>query len=70
MSEATRRKTEVDPSKRLLTKRQVADMFGVDTRTINRWMAAGKLKVVRINPTVVRFDQAAVERFRKACGGI
>lgn len=31
----------------LLTPRQVADMFGVDTKTVGRWAKAGKLHSVR-----------------------
>lgn len=58
-----RRKTEVSVSQRLLTKVQVADIFGVHWRTVNRWVASGRLKAIRAGG-VLRFEPTEVERFK------
>ena len=47
------------PERRLLTGREVAEMFGVSTRTVTRWATAGELRSVRIAGTL-RFREADV----------
>lgn len=37
-----------------LTKREAADYARVSTRTIDRWISTGRLKVARPSATVVR----------------
>ncbi|AGA31658.1 helix-turn-helix domain-containing protein [Singulisphaera acidiphila] len=59
----TRRKTEVAAASRLLTKIQVADLMGVSWRTVNRWVASGKLKAVRAG-RVLRFEPSELEKFK------
>jgi len=44
----------------LMTKQDVADRFQVSLSTIKRWVKAGKLKTVRLSPTIVRFRLAEV----------
>jgi excisionase family DNA binding protein len=53
----------VPDEKKLLTYAQVAEMIGVDVRTVRQWRAAGKLKVIRISYKVVRIRPEEVERF-------
>ncbi len=36
-----------DDKERLLTPREVAQMFGVDTKTLARWAKAGKVPSIR-----------------------
>lgn len=59
----TRRKTEVAGASKLLTKIQVADLMGVSWRTVNRWVASGKLKAIRAG-RVLRFEPTELERFK------
>jgi excisionase family DNA binding protein len=47
----------------LLTQRDVAQLFQVETRTVRRWVAEGRLR--QVNPgggRVVRYRRADVER--------
>lgn len=45
---------------KLLTKKEVAEKFGVTTRTVNRWRNRGLLKAVVVG-RVVRFRPDDVE---------
>jgi excisionase family DNA binding protein len=40
----------------LLTIRQAAEHFGVDPRTIRRWISAGVLPARRVGPRVIRVN--------------
>lgn len=42
------------PDDRLLTSREVADIFRVRTKTVNRWAEMGLLTVVRAHPRAQR----------------
>lgn len=40
---------------------ETADRYGVDIRTIRRWVSDGRLTAYRIGPRVLRFDPAEVD---------
>lgn len=40
----------------LLSSEDVAEIFGVDRRTVNRWARGGKLKAIRTPGNHWRFD--------------
>lgn len=44
----------------LLTKDEVADLLRVSRRTLNRWMAQGRIPFFRLSPGTVRFSHAEV----------
>jgi len=45
----------------LLTPREVADLFGVDPKTVTRWAKAGKLTSIRTLGGHRRFRKSEVE---------
>lgn len=45
---------------RLLKPAEVAAMFRVDPKTVNRWAAAGRLKAIRTPGGHLRFDEDEV----------
>lgn len=45
----------------LLTRDELAQLFGCSVGTIRRLEKAGKIKVVRISPRVLRFRKEDVE---------
>lgn len=47
-----------------MTTREVAEMCGVSTKTVRRWVAEGKLSVIRQGRW--KFRRAAVEYFLSA----
>lgn len=47
----------------LLTGKDVAAMLQCSTRTIHRWVTAGKLEAVRLGDRVKRFRPEAVRAF-------
>lgn len=46
---------DTEANKRLMTKGEVALYCRVEVRTIDRWMASGRLKALRISRRCVRF---------------
>lgn len=46
-----------------LTIPQVAERFGVSTKTVRRWIASGDLPARRVGPRLVRIDAADVAVF-------
>jgi excisionase family DNA binding protein len=48
----------------LLTPRDVADLFGVDPKTVTRWAKAGKLTSIRTLGGHRRFRKSEVEDLR------
>jgi excisionase family DNA binding protein len=60
--------TEIDKNSRsaseytpqLLTKRELANTLKVTTRTIETWVASGRIPAIRISPRCVRFELGAV----------
>jgi excisionase family DNA binding protein len=57
--EAVRMSALSTPDRRLLTGREVAELFGVSPRTVRRWATAGDLDSVRIGG-VTRFREVDV----------
>jgi hypothetical protein len=51
--------TEPEP---LPDKRAVARRYGICVRTVDRWMAEGKIPYLLLGPRVIRFRWEAVER--------
>jgi hypothetical protein len=51
--------TEPEP---LPDKRAVARRYGICIRTVDRWMAEGKIPYLKLAPRVIRFRWEAVER--------
>ena len=47
----------------LLTPREVADLFGVDPKTVTRWAKAGKLTAIRTLGGHRRFRASEVRSF-------
>jgi excisionase family DNA binding protein len=48
----------------LLTPREVADLFGVDPKTVTRWAKAGKLTSIRTLGGHRRFRKSEVDDLR------
>ena len=48
----------------LLTPREVADLFGVDPKTVTRWAKAGKLTSIRTLGGHRRFRKSEVDGLR------
>ena len=46
--------------KTLLTRRQVAEMFAVTSKTIQRWTKQGRLRGIYVNQRLIRYDAAQV----------
>ena len=49
--------------KKLLSKKEVAEMLGVSVQTVMRYKAAGKLPFVQLSPRTIKFKPEAVEYF-------
>lgn len=54
---------------RLLTGREVADLFRVDAKTVARWAAAGKLEAIRTPGGHRRYREPEVLRLMASRGG-
>jgi len=54
----------VTPSqpKKYGSARQAADLVGVSTRTIHRYVAEGRIRAFRCGPKLIRLDLNEVER--------
>ena len=50
------------PPKKYVSARQAADIVGVSTRTIHRYVNEGRLRAYRCGPKLIRFDAEEVER--------
>lgn len=55
------RPTTKAPTRTLLTLTDAAEMLGVCTRTIRRYIADGRLTGYRVGPTLLRVDRAEVD---------
>ena len=49
----------------MLTIAQVAEELKVSRRTIKRWVQAGRIKVIRLSPHIVRIEEQEIERFKR-----
>lgn len=54
---------QVDAAPRLLRLAEVAERVGVSYRTVQAWVASGRLKVVRLSARVLRVEAAELERW-------
>jgi excisionase family DNA binding protein len=50
-------------TEKLLSREEVAELFGLTISTIRRWERAGKLHPLRLGPITVRFRPEDVEAF-------
>src|ERR1700757_3565698 len=48
--------------KKYITLNEVAETYGVSTRTVLRYLAEGRLKGYRVGPKLIRFNADEVER--------
>lgn len=46
----------------LMTPGQVAELFGVDPKTVTRWATAGKLRALRTLGGHRRYDRSEIEQ--------
>ena len=45
---------------KLMTKKQVADLFGISERTVDRWRHEGAITAIKVG-SIVRFREEVVE---------
>jgi excisionase family DNA binding protein len=50
------------PPERMMTPSQVAEAFGVDTKTVGRWSKSGRLHAIRTLGGHRRYDRAQVTK--------
>jgi len=48
-----------------LSRKQLASRFGVNVRTVDSWLAAGRIEHLKIGKTV-RFTEQQVQKFEKS----
>jgi excisionase family DNA binding protein len=65
-AELIRQHDEAKPDRANSIKR-VAELLGVSTRQVWRYVAAGRLKAERYSERVIRIRDSEIERFRNAC---
>ncbi len=49
--------------------KQAAQFFGVDVRTVRRWISDGRLVAYRVGPRLIRVDRDSVLRLAQPVGG-
>lgn len=50
---------------RVYTTRQVADLFGVSPKTVDKWRKDGILRAATLGYRTVRFYESEIERFQR-----
>lgn len=55
------------PQKTLFRADEVADIFGVDVRTVYRWRDEGKIDGVKPSGKTLRFSRTVVVKFLNSC---
>lgn len=60
----------MDSNDRLLTPKEVADKFRVDTKTVSRWAKSGRLFGIKTPGNHWRFSEIEVERLFRRRGQI
>ncbi|MDH6280980.1 helix-turn-helix domain-containing protein [Prescottella agglutinans] len=53
---------------RYSTLTEAAETLSVSTRTVRRYIAAGKLKAYRVGPRVIRVDLSELDRLMRPMG--
>ncbi len=56
-------RTPQQDAPRLLRLAEVAERVGVSYRTVQAWVASGRVRVLRLSPRVVRVEAAELERW-------
>jgi excisionase family DNA binding protein len=51
------------------TINQTAEYFGVDVKTVRRWIAQGRLTAYRIGPRLIRIDRESIIKLGSPIGG-
>jgi excisionase family DNA binding protein len=49
--------------------KEVAVWYGVDIKTVRRWIAAGRLTAQRVDPRLLRLDRDEVLKLGRPVGG-
>jgi excisionase family DNA binding protein len=55
--------------RKLISPQAAADLCDVDTRTVRRWIAAGRLNAVRVGPRLIKIDVAELDKIMQPVGG-
>jgi excisionase family DNA binding protein len=50
------------------TIKQTADYFGVDVKTIRRWIVQGRLIAYRVGPRLIRVDRESIVKLASPIG--
>ena len=50
------------------TIKQTAPYFGVDEKTVRRWIAQGRLVAHRVGPRLIRIDRASILKLASPIG--
>lgn len=53
----------------LIGLQEAADICGVSYRTLRRWIAAGRIKAVRVGPRLLKIDAADLDSLLQPVGG-
>lgn len=56
-------------ARRLIPLSEGAEILGVNTRTVRRYIAAGKITAYRVGPKLVKVDAADLETLLTPVGG-
>jgi excisionase family DNA binding protein len=51
------------------TIKQSAEFFGVDVKTVRRWIAQGRLTAYRVGPRLIRIDRNSILKLASPIGG-
>lgn len=58
-------RTPINPNQRGFTIREVAARYGIHESTVRRWIAGGRIRVLRFSSTCVRIPLAELERLER-----
>jgi excisionase family DNA binding protein len=51
------------------TIKETAEFFGVDVKTIRRWIAHGRLIAYRVGPKLIRIERESILKLASPIGG-
>ncbi len=49
---------------------QTAEYFGVDAKTVRRWISQGRLTAYRLGPRLIRVDRESIRKLASPIGGV